>query len=73
MSQCQRVLDRLRKAPLTQLEAISEIGVARLGARVLELRQQGHSISTEMMTVKNRFGDESRVGRYRLVREARNG
>ena len=41
-TQTDRVLERLKKAPLTQLEALTELGVMRLGARILELREAGH-------------------------------
>ena len=69
MNQTKRVLRRLRTGPLTQVQALNSLGVGRLGARVLELREAGHSISTETITVKNRFGEKCRVGRYRLVSE----
>ncbi|MBS1169537.1 MAG: Helix-turn-helix domain [Burkholderiaceae bacterium] len=67
-NQCQQVLERLREAPLTQGEAW-EIGVARLGGRIFDLRDQGHIINTEMVTVKNRRGGKSRIARYWLIRE----
>ena len=66
-SQTDRVLERLRKAPLTQLEALTELGVMRLGARILELREAGHKIETETVEVATRIaGETARVARYRL-------
>lgn len=67
MSQCERVLSRLRRGPLTSMQAEVELGVGRCAARVKDLREQGHDIHTEMATVINRFGEECRIGIYRLV------
>lgn len=67
-SQTDRVLERLKKGPLTQLEALTELGVMRLGARVLELRDAGHPIITETVEVATRIaGETARVARYRLT------
>ena len=71
MSQCERVLSRLRIAPLTAAEAMQELSVGRLAARVEELRHQGHDIHTEQVTACNRLGEECRYGRYHLVKEAK--
>lgn len=63
-----RVLERLKKGPLTQLEALTELGVMRLGARILELRDAGHPIITETVEVATRIaGETARVARYRLI------
>ena len=67
-TQTDRVLERLRKSPLTQLEALTELGVMRLGARILELREAGHEIETETVEVATRItGETARVARYRLT------
>lgn len=67
-TQTDRVLERLKKAPLTQLEALTELGVMRLGARILELREAGHPIETETVEVATRIsGETARVARYRLT------
>lgn len=66
-TQTDRVLERLKKAPLTQLEALTDLGVMRLGARILELREAGHAIETETVEVATRItGETARVARYRL-------
>lgn len=73
-SQNQRVLERLRRGPLTQLQAYDELGITRLGARVFELKDEGHLITSEMVTVKNRHGDDCRVAQYNLtLKPDRNG
>lgn len=66
MSQEKRILERLKKGPMTKLEAITQLGVLNVGARILELRRQGHAIKTEMINVRNRFGESCRVAEYSL-------
>lgn len=48
------------------MEAWSELGIYRLGARVFDLKAQGHEIVRELVAVNNRFGEECRVARYKL-------
>lgn len=67
MSQCERLLNRLQVAPITPMEAWNELGVYRLAARVCDLKEAGHNIAKETVSVANRFGEECRVARYRLV------
>lgn len=65
-TQVEKILARLQEGPLTQMEAITEIGCMRLGARVLELRNEGHDIRTTMVEVPARGGGTAHVARYRL-------
>lgn len=65
-SQCSRLLSRLEKGPIDPLQAWEELGIYRLGARVFDLRERGHSVVRETIKVPNRFGEECRVARYRL-------
>lgn len=51
---------------ITPLEALNELGIYRLSARIADLRGDGYVITTERITVKNKFGQESRVARYSL-------
>jgi replicative DNA helicase len=49
MTQCEQILRHLReRGSITQKEAVNEYGIYRLSARILDLRQQGHEIETEM-------------------------
>lgn len=66
MSQNELLLCRLRKGPITPIEALREIGVFRLAARVYDLRCKGHEIHS--FTVE-REGKE--FAQYLLVREAK--
>ena len=38
----------------------------RLSARIYDLRAMGYDIKTEIVTVKNRYGQKVRVSRYTL-------
>ena len=70
MSQCDRLLSRLKRGPITPMEAWSELGIYRLGARVFDLKASGHGIDRELVPVSNRFGEECRVAQYRLIEAA---
>lgn len=66
-SQAQRVICYLdRRGSITQLEALHELGVMRLSARISELKKEGYPIIGETEQVKNRFGEPCRIMRYRL-------
>lgn len=63
---CDRVLGRLEVGPITPLEAWSELGIYRLGARIHDLRKEGWKITKEIVTVTNKFGEPCFVARYTL-------
>lgn len=54
---------------ITQLEAIVDLGVMRLASRVSDLRRKGYNIISEWVAVKNRYGENSHIKRYRLGEE----
>jgi hypothetical protein len=65
VSQTDQVLARLRlngSRGLTPLEALNDLGVFRLGARVWDLRREGHLIINEWMESGGK-----RYARYVLV------
>ena len=67
MTQNDRVYEYLTKyGTITSLEAITELGVTRLASRIAELKSMGHNITGQMITVKNRFGENVRVKEYKL-------
>ena len=51
---------------ITTLEAFTELGVVRLGARISELRDRGVAIIGKNETVKNRYGENCHIKRYYL-------
>ena len=68
MSQCERLLDRLERGPITPMEAWNELGVYRLAARVHDLRVAGHNVCKQNVTVSNRFGEKCKVASYWLAK-----
>lgn len=53
---------------ITQLDAIQDLGVLRLSARIMELKQSGLPIEGKFEKVKNRYGEEVQVKRYAMQR-----
>lgn len=68
MTQAHRVLDYLdENGSITQLEALQELGVMRLASRISDLRKQGYPIKSDVVAVKNRFGESCYIKRYSLA------
>lgn len=68
MTQNEKLLARLRRGPITQLEALTELGIMRLGARIHDLKGEGVEIRAEMIEVATRIGAETaRVARYSIA------
>ena len=69
MKQKDRILRHLEdQGSITQWEAIRDYGIMRLGARIWDLKHDGHNIVTERETSVNRYGEKTAYARYRLVR-----
>ena len=65
-TQCKRILEYLQKGnSLTPLEALKMFDCMRLGARVYDLKSQGHNIVTEMVSENGK-----RFACYRLMGRA---
>jgi hypothetical protein len=63
MTQSAAILSYLKqRRTLTPLQAFYKFGCLRLSGRILELRQAGYRIVTDMVRV-----GEKRVARYRLA------
>lgn len=67
-NQKQMIMDYMREhGSITPLEAQRDLGCMRLGARIWDLvHKDGVNIVTESVSVKNRFGKDTVVARYRL-------
>lgn len=52
---------------ITQLEAIKDIGVMRLAARIGELKKTGVPIESSFEKVKNRYDEEVQIKRYSIA------
>ena len=67
ITQSQRVLEYiLQFGSITQLDALSDLGVMRLASRISDLRGQGYNIVSKSEAVKNRFGETCHIKRYSL-------
>lgn len=63
MSQAEQILNHLRAGKhLTPLEALNRFSCLRLSGRILELREAGYRIETQMVELAN----GKRVASYRL-------
>lgn len=66
-NQCKQILQYMEDfGSITPLEAMSDLGVMRLAARISDLRRAGYQISRRDETAKNRYGRAVRYGRYKL-------
>lgn len=66
-TQAQRVLDYMVQfGSITQFEAFRDLGVMRLASRVSDLRSDGYDIIGERVSVKNRFGENCSIMKYRI-------
>lgn len=67
MKQKQRILEFLNAGhTLTRLNAWHELGVLEAPARISELRQEGHPITTKMVAVTNRYGEKVHIAHWRI-------
>jgi len=70
MTQCDMILRYMEETGgITPWEAMKEFGCMRLGARIWDLRHQGHPIERTMVVDFNRFGKRVRYARYVLPEE----
>lgn len=67
MTQCERVLDYMQKfGSITAAEAVMDLGVYRLSARISDLKSEGYKIADVMESGKNRYGEKTSYKRYSL-------
>ena len=62
--------ERIRKylddfGSITPMEAMADLGIMRLAARISEMVRSGEPIITEWETSQNRYGQSTRYARYR--------
>ena len=67
-TQCERVLEWLDEFTIiTPVQAMQQLGIMRLAARISDLKKQGHHIVTETESCRNRYGELVHYARYRKV------
>ena len=68
MTQNEAVLSYMRRhGSITPLDAINDLGILRLGARIWDLRHDGHRIISELVHTANRHGEPVKYARYTLM------
>ena len=67
-TQTKQILQYMRTQSITAIEALQYIGSFRLAARIKNLRDEGHDIHTEMVTMDS----GTRIARYSLIKEKAN-
>ena len=66
ISQTQKILKHLKTGQsLTPIRALNWYGIMRLAARIIELREAGYNIETQMLVTR----DGKRYATYRLKEE----
>lgn len=67
MTQCERVLRHMKDfGSITSAEAISEYGIYRLASRISDLKRLGVPIKKEIVSCKNRFGENTCFAKYSI-------
>lgn len=69
-AQCERLLDALRKGPISTLDARRDLDIVHPGGRAKDLRDSGHVITTAWSREPTDCGRLHRVARYVLLAEA---
>jgi len=71
-TQKEKILEYLKKfGSITWLEAYRDLGIARLGARIFELKEDGYLIESKTEHGKNRFKEKIHYSRYVLKKKRR--
>lgn len=67
-TQAQRILEHFMQGKtLDRLQALTELGVFELSARLIDLRKHGYNFCKVRKQIKNRFGESITVVEYSLI------
>ena len=70
MNQREKILKYMSDfGSITAYEAVIDLGITQLAARLCELKASGYEFDKEMMTGKNRYGENTHYIRYSLKGE----
>lgn len=73
MTQCERILKYMQDfGSINPHQAITDLGIMRLAARVSDLRCEGYEIERQIVKSKNRYGEPVYFAEYRLMEERKN-
>lgn len=68
MTQVERVIWYMQtNGSITATQAKDDLGIMRLAAVIHSVKKLGHFIKTEMVEVKDRWGNKTHVASYSLV------
>ena len=68
MTQCERIMNYIYTfGSINPAQAMGDLGVYRLAARINDLRRQGYKIESKIVADRNRFGETVHHAVYRLV------
>ena len=66
MKQTERILQYLEDfGTINPMQALMDLGIMRLAARIADLRRSGIQIETDIVTGKNRYGEPVHFAEYR--------
>ena len=66
-TQCERIVRYMKdEGSITPADAVYDLGIYRLAARICDLKREGVGIIAKMETTTTRYGDTVRYARYRL-------
>ena len=69
-TQRERVLDYINECgSITALEAVHELGITQLSARIVELEREGIRFHKETCFGRNRYGDKTHWVKYSFQEE----
>ena len=67
MTQKERVLKYIQDfGSITTWQAIQDLGVTRLSAKIFDLKKDGYMFITDTISTKNRYGEPVHYAKYRL-------
>jgi len=65
MTQAQKIVDYMQRfGSITTMEAFMDLGIARLASRIYDLKCEGYQIESDMVSKKNRYGENVKYARY---------
>ena len=67
LTQCMKIVKYMNDfGSITPVQAMQDLGVMRLAARISDLEAEGWNIEHERESGKNRYGEKVNYARYRL-------
>ena len=69
LTQCMKIVKYMNDfGSITPVQAMKDLGVMRLAARISDMEAEGWQIEHERETGENRYGEKTTYARYRLKR-----